>query len=84
MSTKTINISLPEKLIERIDFQARAHFSNRSEYIRQAITARLQAENALTLYTDDEEKTPQDLRRQKLQTFLVNHLKEKPPTEDLD
>ena len=66
MSTKTINISLPEELIERIDFQARAHFSNRSEYIRQAITTRLQAENALTPYTEDKEKTLQDLQRQKL------------------
>ena len=42
MATKTINISLDEKLLKEIDKAAKAEFSSRSDYIRAAVVKHLQ------------------------------------------
>ena len=41
MSTQTINISLPEELVKKIDRAAKAEFASRSDYIRQALVGKL-------------------------------------------
>jgi metal-responsive CopG/Arc/MetJ family transcriptional regulator len=43
-TTKTINISLPAKLIKEIDKAAKFEYASRSEYIRDSILRRLRAE----------------------------------------
>ncbi|MDB5178538.1 MAG: putative transcriptional regulator, CopG family [Patescibacteria group bacterium] len=43
MSTQTINISLPEELVKKIDVAAKAEYASRSDYIRQALVGRLKA-----------------------------------------
>lgn len=44
MSTQTINISLPEELVKKIDSAAKAEFASRSDYIRQALLGKLRAD----------------------------------------
>ncbi|HMH70646.1 MAG TPA: ribbon-helix-helix domain-containing protein [Candidatus Saccharimonadales bacterium] len=44
MSTQTINISLPEALVKKIDSAARAEFASRSDYIRQALVGKLKTD----------------------------------------
>lgn len=43
MSTKTFNISMPDKLVEQIDQHSRLQGSNRSDFIRQAVRKQLTA-----------------------------------------
>jgi len=44
MPTQTINISLPEELVEKIDQAAKAEYASRSDYIRQALVGRLKTD----------------------------------------
>jgi metal-responsive CopG/Arc/MetJ family transcriptional regulator len=44
MSTQTINISLPEELVEKIDQAAKAEYASRSDYIRQALVGKLKTD----------------------------------------
>lgn len=44
MSTQTINISLPEELVKKIDNAAKAELASRSDYIRQALVGKLKAD----------------------------------------
>ena len=44
MSTQTINISLPEELVKKIDRAAKEEFASRSDYIRQALVSKLRAD----------------------------------------
>ena len=44
MSIQTINISLPKELVQRIDSAAKAEFASRSDYIRQALVGKLNAD----------------------------------------
>lgn len=44
MSTQTINISLPEELVKKIDRAAKEEFASRSDYIRQALVGKLRAD----------------------------------------
>jgi metal-responsive CopG/Arc/MetJ family transcriptional regulator len=44
MSTQTINISLPEDLVKKIDKAAGAEFASRSDYIRQALVSKLRTD----------------------------------------
>ena len=46
MATQTINISLPEELVSQVDKAAKSEFSNRSEYIRQAVVRKLKADRS--------------------------------------
>jgi len=41
MASKTINISLDEKLLKEIDKAAKAEFASRSDYIRQSLVNQL-------------------------------------------
>lgn len=42
MATKTINISLDEALLKKIDKAAKAEYSSRSDYIRASVVKNLQ------------------------------------------
>jgi metal-responsive CopG/Arc/MetJ family transcriptional regulator len=44
MATQTINISLPQELVKKIDKAARAEFASRSDYIRQALVGKLKVD----------------------------------------
>jgi Arc/MetJ-type ribon-helix-helix transcriptional regulator len=44
MPTQTVNISLPEELVSQIDKAAKGDYTNRSEYIRQAVVKKLKTE----------------------------------------
>lgn len=44
MPTLTVNISLPEELVKKIDVAAKAEYASRSDYIRQALVAKLQTD----------------------------------------
>lgn len=46
MSTQTINISLPKDLVKQIDEAAKAEFASRSDYIRQALVAKLRLDKS--------------------------------------
>ena len=41
MSTQTFNISMPKKLVERIDDQTKRQGSSRSDFVRQAVRKQL-------------------------------------------
>jgi len=41
MKTQTFNISMPKKLVERIDNQTKLQGSNRSDFVRQAVRKQL-------------------------------------------
>jgi metal-responsive CopG/Arc/MetJ family transcriptional regulator len=43
VATQTINISLPEELVSQVDKMAKSEFTNRSEFIRQAVVRKLKA-----------------------------------------
>ncbi len=47
MPSQTINISLPEELVSQVDKVARAEYTNRSEYIRQAVVKKLKSEQSV-------------------------------------
>lgn len=61
MSSKTINISLDEKLIKEIDKAAKAEYASRSDYIRQSVVNQLgrkeklsrELEKFMTTYDQD-------------------------------
>lgn len=44
ITTKTINISLPAKLLKEVDQAAKYDYATRSDYIRASILSRLRAE----------------------------------------
>ncbi len=44
MPTLTINISLPEELVKKVDVAAKAEYASRSDYIRQALVNKLQTD----------------------------------------
>ncbi len=46
MATQTINLSLPEDLVKRVDKAAKRDYASRSEYIRQALASRLRAQDS--------------------------------------
>lgn len=41
MSTRTINISLDEELVKKIDKAAKGEYASRSDYIRQSVVNQL-------------------------------------------
>jgi Arc/MetJ-type ribon-helix-helix transcriptional regulator len=44
MPTLTINISLPEELVKKVDNAAKQEFASRSDYIRQALVNKLETD----------------------------------------
>ena len=51
--SKTINISLPEELLKRIDQEAKAEYSSRSDYIRDTLVKRLRGQRVVDEWGDD-------------------------------
>ena len=47
MSTKTFNLSLPQKLVEALDMRAKKDYSSRSDYIRKAVVNQMRTEETL-------------------------------------
>jgi metal-responsive CopG/Arc/MetJ family transcriptional regulator len=47
MSTKTFNLSLPQKLVEALDKRAKKDYSSRSDYIRKAVVNQMRTEETL-------------------------------------
>ncbi len=52
---KTINISLPEDLLNKIDVAANADFANRSDYIRESLVRRLKHQKIVDEWGDEGE-----------------------------
>jgi len=52
MSTKTFNLSLPQKLVEALDERAKKDYSSRSDYIRKAVVNQMRAEESLESLLD--------------------------------
>jgi Arc/MetJ-type ribon-helix-helix transcriptional regulator len=50
---KTINISLPEELLKKIDEEAKSEYSSRSDYIRDTIVKRLKGQRVVDEWGDD-------------------------------
>ncbi len=51
--TKTINISLPEELLKKIDEEAKSEYSSRSDYIRDTLVKRLKGQRVVDEWGDD-------------------------------
>ncbi len=51
-TTRTINISLPTKLVSNIDKAAKNEFATRSDFIRESILRKLRAEEPWEVVTD--------------------------------
>ena len=52
---KTINISLPEELLNKIDVEAKSEFANRSEFIRDTLVRRLKHQRIVDEWGDEGE-----------------------------
>jgi metal-responsive CopG/Arc/MetJ family transcriptional regulator len=55
MSSKTINISLPEELLKKIDEVAKSEFSSRSDFIRDSLVRRLKHQRVVDEWGDEGE-----------------------------
>lgn len=51
--SKTINISLPEELLKRIDAEAKSEYSSRSDYIRDTLVKRLKNQRVVDEWGDE-------------------------------
>jgi metal-responsive CopG/Arc/MetJ family transcriptional regulator len=51
--SKTVNISLPEELLERIDAQAKAEYASRSDFIRDTLVKRLRNQRVVDEWGDE-------------------------------
>ncbi|HUD06444.1 MAG TPA: ribbon-helix-helix domain-containing protein [Candidatus Saccharimonadales bacterium] len=52
---KTINISLPEDLLKKVDEEARSEFANRSDFIRDTLVRRLKHQKVIDEWGDEGE-----------------------------
>ena len=55
MSSKTVNISLPEDLLKKIDNVVKDEFTSRSDFIRDSIVRRLKHQKVVDEWGDDGE-----------------------------
>jgi Arc/MetJ-type ribon-helix-helix transcriptional regulator len=51
--TKTINISLPEELLKKIDEEAKSEYASRSDFIRDTLVKRLRGQRVVDEWGDD-------------------------------
>jgi metal-responsive CopG/Arc/MetJ family transcriptional regulator len=51
--SKTINISLPEELLKKIDEEAKSEYSSRSDFIRDTLVKRLKGQRVVDEWGDD-------------------------------
>jgi metal-responsive CopG/Arc/MetJ family transcriptional regulator len=60
---RTINISLPDNLLKKVDAEAKSEFANRSDFIRDTLVRRLKHQRVVDEWGDDGEwETVVDLR----------------------
>jgi metal-responsive CopG/Arc/MetJ family transcriptional regulator len=50
---KTINISLPEDLLKKIDAEAKSEYASRSDFIRDSLVRRLKNQRVVDEWGDD-------------------------------
>ena len=50
---KTINLSLPEELLNRIDIEAKSEYASRSDFIRDTIVRRLKNQRVVDEWGDE-------------------------------
>ena len=55
MSSKIINISLPEELLKKIDKSARSEYASRSDFIRETLVRLLKGQRIADEWGDDGE-----------------------------
>ncbi|MGH7196086.1 MAG: ribbon-helix-helix domain-containing protein [Candidatus Saccharimonadales bacterium] len=53
--TKTINVSLPPKLLEKIDAAARGEYATRSDFIRETLVRRIKGQRIVDEWGDEGE-----------------------------
>ena len=53
MNSKTINITLPAELVNKIDEAAKSEFSSRSDYIRESLVRRLKHQRIVDEWGDE-------------------------------
>jgi metal-responsive CopG/Arc/MetJ family transcriptional regulator len=51
--SKTINISLPEELLKKIDEEAKSEYSTRSDFIRDTLVKRLKGQRVVDEWGDE-------------------------------
>jgi len=51
--SKTINISLPEDLLKKIDEEAKAEYASRSDFIRDTLVKRLRNQRVVDVWGDE-------------------------------
>lgn len=51
--SKTINISIPEALLRRIDAEAKAEYASRSDFIRDTLVKRLRGQRVVDEWGDE-------------------------------
>jgi len=61
MNTQTFNISLPRELVKKVDAQAKEEYRNRSDFIREALIARLRDKDAWNQIFKAGEKAMKDM-----------------------
>jgi Arc/MetJ-type ribon-helix-helix transcriptional regulator len=52
--TKTINLSLPEELLKKIDAAAKGEYASRSDFIRETIVRRLKGQRIVDEWGDND------------------------------
>ena len=52
MSTKIVNLSLPEELLKRVDAAAKREYSSRSDYLRLALLNQLRTQKLSSEYQE--------------------------------
>ena len=52
MSSKTINITLPEELVKKIDKAAKGEFASRSDFIRETLVRRIRGQRIVDEWGD--------------------------------
>ena len=52
MSSKTINITLPEELVKKIDKAAQSEFASRSDFIRETLVRRIKGQRIVDEWGD--------------------------------
>jgi metal-responsive CopG/Arc/MetJ family transcriptional regulator len=55
MSSKTVNLSLPEELLKKLDAAAKGEFTSRSDFIRDSIVKRLKHQKVVDEWGDEGE-----------------------------
>lgn len=61
MNTQTFNISLPRELVKKVDKAAKEEYRNRSDFIREALIARIKDKDAWNQIFKAGEKTMKDM-----------------------